>query len=111
MAVFINSRADEVNALLKGDIDHHNAPAMREAIDEAVELKRPKVLNIDFSEVTFMDSSGIGLVMGRYRTVNALGGELVIKNLSPQSYKVMRLAGVEKIARLEKIPQEEGKTI
>lgn len=110
MAVFINERAGEVTATLKGEIDHHNAPALREAIDEAVEMHRPRVLNLDFGEVTFMDSSGIGLVMGRYRTLNALGGSLVIRNLSQQSYKVMRLAGIEKIAKLEKPQiQEERK--
>ena len=58
-----------VTAFLSGEIDHHNAPQIREAIDECVAFRQPNRLILDFGDVTFMDSSGIGLVMGRYRLI------------------------------------------
>ncbi|MBQ8574717.1 MAG: anti-sigma factor antagonist [Clostridia bacterium] len=71
-------------------------------IDDAIQRNKPKTLKLDFSDVTFMDSSGIGLVMGRFRTIQPLGGKLVVSNLSPQVYKIMQLAGLEKIAKISK---------
>ena len=59
---------------LKGEIDHHTAREIREAADSLIQLNKPSVLRLDFSGVTFMDSSGIGLIMGRYRIMMLYGG-------------------------------------
>ena len=96
-----------VTAFLSGEIDHHNAPAIRETIDECVVNRRPERLILDFGDVTFMDSSGIGLVMGRYRLIEDMDCKLEIINLSPNSYKVMKLAGLEKLAQIKRKPMEE----
>lgn len=102
MPVRIISTQQRVTAFLEGEIDHHTAVSLRLEIDEAVQLNKPKTLKLDFSDVTFMDSSGIGLVMGRVRTVQPLGGKVIVSNLSPQVYKIMQLAGIEKIAKINK---------
>ena len=73
-----------------------------EEIDREIMLRKPEVLKIDFDGVTFMDSSGIGLVMGRYRTLALSGGRLIVSNLSNQFYKIMKLSGLEKIATINK---------
>ena len=65
--VNITYENDTVTARLSGEIDHHIAPAIRGEIDAKCESRRPKRLILDFSGVGFMDSSGIGLIMGRYR--------------------------------------------
>lgn len=101
MSVEINVTGQVVTAYLKGELDHHSAREMREAIDNAVELNMPTLLVIDFENVSFMDSSGIGLVMGRYRNLVKTGAQLHIEGTSPQIYKMMKLAGIEKLARLE----------
>ncbi len=94
-----------VTAYLSGEIDHHNAPELRRKIDEAVNNRLPELLVLDFGAVNFMDSSGIGLVMGRYRLIEGLNCKMYIINLSGHAYKVMRLAGLGKIAvRLKKNP-------
>jgi stage II sporulation protein AA (anti-sigma F factor antagonist) len=93
---------ESVTAYLSGEIDHHNAPAARAIIDTYIQKSRPKKLTIDFSSVSFMDSSGIGLVMGRFKNIADYGGKMDITGLSPQAYKVMRLSGIEKIARIYK---------
>ena len=88
-----------ITAYIKGDIDHHTAPGIRESIDDAVlSCGEFKMLVIDFSEVTFMDSSGVGLVMGRYRLVAPMKKELKVDNLSPRDYRIMKMSGIEKIA-------------
>lgn len=93
---------------LEGEIDHHTALPIRLHIDEKIEICRPKTLILDFSNVTFMDSSGIGLVMGRYKLLNEFGGELHVTGLSNNSYKVMRLAGLDRIAVIKKGGSKNG---
>lgn len=100
MSVKIIAGKEVVTAYLEGEIDHHTASLMREEIDKSVEEMHPTMLVLDFKNVSFMDSSGIGLVMGRYKTVSANGGELAIINTSPQIGKVMKLAGMERLAKI-----------
>ena len=102
MSVEINVTGEVVTAYLKGEIDHHSARDIRQSIDSAIELNMPSLLVMDFSAVSFMDSSGIGLVMGRYRNLLKSGAELHITGTAPNIYKVMRLAGLEKLAKFDK---------
>ncbi len=101
MSVEINVTGEVVTAYLSGELDHHTARQTRDIIDTAVELNMPTLLILDFKEITFMDSSGIGLVMGRYRNLVKTGAELHITGASPQIFKMMKLAGIEKLAKLE----------
>ena len=87
-----------VTVFLSGDIDHHSAAAMRETIDHTVESSLPQKLIIDFKDVTFMDSSGIGLVMGRYKLMRSINGEIEVRNVSSHIKKVMKLAGLDLLA-------------
>ena len=102
MPVKIIATEKRVTAFLEGEIDHHTASVLRMEIDEAIRTYKPKVLKLDYGDVTFMDSSGVGLVMGRVRTMSPFGGRIIVSNLSPQIYKVMQLAGLEKIAKISK---------
>ncbi len=101
MSVEINVTGEVVTAYLKGELDHHSAKSMREAVDNALDLNMPTLLILDFSQISFMDSSGIGLVMGRYRKLIRSGAQLHISGTQPQIYKMMKLAGIEKLAKLE----------
>ena len=101
MSVEINVKGEVVTAYLSGEIDHHTAKDMREAIDNAVDFNMPSLLVLDFSGVSFMDSSGIGLVMGRYRNLQKTGALLHIYGASSNIYKVLKLSGIEKLAKLE----------
>lgn len=102
MSCEIKSVGELLTVMLDGEIDHHTAKQMRERIDEAIEFYMPTLLIMDFGRVTFMDSSGIGLVMGRYRTLQKKGAKLNLTNLPPNIYKVMKLAGIERLAKIEK---------
>ena len=101
MSVKIEFENETLNCRLCGEIDHHTTLPIRLDIDDRIENCRPKTLILDFSDVTFMDSSGIGLVMGRYKLLNEFGGELEVTGLSNNSYKVMRLAGLDRIANIK----------
>lgn len=101
MAAQIIYEKDKMTVRLEGDLDHHSAAIIRAGIDDAILVNRPRTLALDFGGITFMDSSGIGLVMGRYRLMQSLGGEIVMQNLPENIRKVMRLAGLERLGRME----------
>ena len=101
MSVEFKGGGENLVAFLHGEIDHHTAGEMRREIDRAVDLHMPASLTLDFSDITFMDSSGIGLVMGRYRNLAKTGAQLCVSGTSPQIYKMMKLAGIERLATLE----------
>ena len=102
MPVNIDVTGEVLTARLDGELDHHAAAPIREEIDRTIESARPTLVIIDFRDLTFMDSSGIGLVMGRYKKAREVGAELHISNTSPQIYKVMRLSGIERLAVIDK---------
>ena len=102
MSVKIEFENEILLCRLCGEIDHHTTLPIRLDIDDRIENCRPKTVILDFSDVTFMDSSGIGLVMGRYKLLNEFGGALEITGLSNNSYKVMCLAGLDRIANIKK---------
>ena len=108
MSVQTDFKNETLYCDLEGEIDHHTALPIRLHIDEKIEICRPKTLILDFSDVTFMDSSGIGLVMGRYKLLSELGGDLEVTGLSNNSYKVMRLAGLDRIAVIKKGGMKNG---
>lgn len=97
----INFSENMLIAYLEGEIDHHSVKPVREEIDNTIDRLQPKALALDFSGVTFMDSSGIGLVMGRYRKIAPYNAQLYVFNPPPSIAKVMRLSGIDKIAKIE----------
>ncbi|MEG0570086.1 MAG: anti-sigma factor antagonist [Oscillospiraceae bacterium] len=96
--VTIENTKDTIIAYISGDIDHHTAKGVRERIDGTIEIGMPKHLVLDFKNVTFMDSSGIGLVMGRYKLMESVGGDVKVSNASAHIKKVMKLAGLDRLA-------------
>lgn len=86
-----------LTARLCGEIDHHIAPRIRSEIDMKCESLRPAVLILDFKAVSFMDSSGIGLIMGRYRCITLLGGRMEVVNIPPTLAKIFTLSGIESL--------------
>ena len=85
---------------IRGEIDHHTAVSIRQGIDAALFEKRPKKLILDLSAVGFMDSSGLGLIMGRYSVMKELGGEMTVWNPSPETRAILTLAGMERLVKI-----------
>lgn len=91
-----------LTARLSGEIDHHSAARMRESIDDVSQKLKPYCLRLDFSEVPFMDSSGVGLVLGRVRLYQFWRGHVVLCGLSPSLNKMVELSGIESFAAIER---------
>ncbi len=84
-----------LTAHLSGELDHHSAAVIRKKIDSKAEMLKPKTLKLDYKDVQFMDSSGIGLIMGRYRQMSLMGGNVEVTNVPPHLKRMFSLSGIE----------------
>ena len=85
---------------LRGEIDHHTAAVVRVSIDELIRSRAPRVLLLDMSAVDFMDSSGLGLIMGRLERAEHISARLNLTGLSPTICKLIRLSGIDRLKNL-----------
>lgn len=79
------------------EIDHHSTEKMRRKIDDDITRYMPRKVLFDFNKVSFMDSAGIGMIIGRYKMVNMLGGIVEMKNVKQSIKKIFEMSGVVKI--------------
>lgn len=86
---------------LKGDIDHHSAKDTMRIIGNKIDLYLPMVCVLDFRDVTFMDSSGIAIVIHAIRRMRELRGVVRVENVPPQPMKVLKASGMERIVVIE----------
>ena len=91
---------------VKGEIDHHSAVLVRTGIDSEILAKRPQRVLLELSAVDFMDSSGLGLIMGRYALVKKCGGTLEVVNPSVAVVKIMKLAGMERMIPITQMKEK-----
>ena len=96
------SDEDKLYAYVSGEIDHHSASALRQSADDLIYKYRPSNLIFDLSDIEFMDSSGLGFIMGRYALVQKLGGRATILNPGKRVEKIISLAGLERIIKIER---------
>lgn len=89
---------DILIANLDGELDHHTSSLVREEIDKTVDAFHSKHLIFNFKKVTFMDSSGIGVIMGRYNKISQLGGRLVVTGYNEYIDRILDMAGIYTIA-------------
>lgn len=82
---------------IREDLDHHLAESIRESIDAMIEKEGLNHIVFDFNGMKFMDSAGIGLIMGRYKKVYMLGGSVDIIGISPSIDRILRISGLYKI--------------
>ncbi|MBQ9774157.1 MAG: anti-sigma factor antagonist [Clostridia bacterium] len=95
-------RGDAFVVHVGGEIDHHSAVRVRTEIDERIIAERPIRVLLELSAVDFMDSSGLGLIMGRFALVKRFGGTLAVLDPSPAVMKMIRLAGMERMVTILK---------
>lgn len=95
------TEGERLVVLICGEIDHYGAVSVRVGIDGEISRLRPRATVLDLSAIDFMDSSGIGLIMGRYAKMQSIGGELIIRSPSERVEKIIKLAGLLKIVKIE----------
>ncbi len=97
----MNSKFNKEDKLLlleiTEEIDHHTTENIRRKADDEITRFMPRKVVFDFSNVSFMDSAGIGMIIGRYKMIKMLGGSLEMVNVSPNIRKIFEMSGVTKI--------------
>ena len=85
---------------LPGELDHHNAEEIRKRSDYLIDQNHIRYVIFDFTDKTFMDSSGIGVIMGRYKRIYMLGGEVCAVHTSERMKKILTMSGVTRIMQI-----------
>lgn len=97
----MNSKYEDKDKLLifeiTEEIDHHTTEKIRRKMDNEIQRYMPKRTVFDFNKVTFMDSAGIGMLIGRYKLARMLGGSLELTNVKPSIKKIFEMCGILKI--------------
>jgi len=89
-----------------GELDHHSAGELREQLDSKIITEGISNLVFDLSDLVFMDSSGIGVIIGRYKLIKSLGGEVYIVSTSKNVDKLLSLSGIPDIIKVTKTYEE-----
>ncbi|PKM52429.1 MAG: anti-sigma F factor antagonist [Firmicutes bacterium HGW-Firmicutes-7] len=84
---------------LDAEIDHHKAEEIRDRLDQLIAMNSIKVLIFDFSNTVFMDSSGIGVIMGRYKKMKQMGGDVGLINVNSNIQRVLKLSGIYRLVK------------
>ncbi|MDQ2086134.1 anti-sigma F factor antagonist [Herbivorax sp. ANBcel31] len=97
MKVKILYKETTLIACLSGELDHHSAEYVRQKIDNELMKSSNRNMIFDFSQVSFMDSSGIGVIIGRYKNIQKLNGEMAIINVNNRVKRIFEMSGLLKI--------------
>lgn len=101
MPVTCVSEDRNLTAAISGEVDHHGMKTIMEELDRQINLTLPKRLTLDLSGVTFMDSSGIALLLRAWRRAQELSGSFSVIHVPPQASKVLNAAGIDRLIRFE----------
>ncbi len=93
------------------EIDQHTADRIRRKLDSEIEIYTPKKVVFDFNGIEFMDSSGIGMVLGRYKLVRMLGGEFEIINVNKRLKRIFDMSGVSRIINIKDEESEKNEWV
>lgn len=112
--MLIEKKVERQTLLLKlnGELDMNTSESLRQAIDTEIERRGIRHVILDLEGVSFIDSSGLGVILGRYKKLLPLGGKIVISNVPPHIYKIMELSGLPKIIQFlsdETLSQDDGR--
>ena len=86
---------------ISGEVDHHRAKELMQELERKVELYCPSALTLDLSGVTFMDSSGIAVVINALRSMTQIEGRLLLTGIAPQPMRVFRASGIDKLVEIK----------
>lgn len=97
MNIFYQKMDKQLIVELTEEIDHHVAEKIRRKVDDEITRYIPRKTIFDFSRVTFMDSAGIGMLIGRYKMMKLIGGSLEIVNIRHTVRRILEMSGINKI--------------
>ena len=103
MRVAAKLKDGRLHIYLSGDLDHHGAKAAMTEIEEEIDLALPRDCVIDMSGLTFMDSSGIAVILKTHKRMNELGGRTWVENVPKQPMRVLDASGIERLIRISSL--------
>ncbi|MCM3698253.1 anti-sigma F factor antagonist [Paenibacillus macerans] len=95
--VEMETRRDTLIVRLSGELDHHTSDDVRMRMDEEISRGNCRNLVLSLKELLFMDSSGIGVILGRYKLIKQKGGKMVVCDVNPPVYRLLEMSGLFKI--------------
>ncbi len=101
MPVQCTARDRTLTATISGEVDHHGARVIMEELDRQIGVTLPRQVTLDLGGVTFMDSSGIAVLLRARRETERLGGGVTVTNVPEQADKVLRMAGLHRLLKFE----------
>lgn len=99
MHIRVKHQSDYITAYLIGELDHHTAEPVKIKLDDVITKYRNSNLILDLKNLSFMDSSGLGVLLGRYKKMKNLGNNMYIKNANKQIEKVFDVSGIYRIIK------------
>jgi stage II sporulation protein AA (anti-sigma F factor antagonist) len=97
LSIEITSRSCVLIVRLSGDLDHHTATAVRNKIEEELTKNIHSHLVLNLGNLHFMDSSGLGVILGRYKQMTSKGGKMYLCSVRPSVFKLMEMSGLFQI--------------
>ena len=101
MAVACTGHDRNMTITISGEVDHHGAKQIMEELDRQMAVVMPRNITVDLSGVSFMDSSGIAVLLRAHRRMGALGGAVTVTGVPAQAGKVLRAAGLDRMMKFE----------
>ncbi|MDA1648328.1 anti-sigma F factor antagonist [Bacillus cereus group sp. TH160LC] len=101
LSIQLEVKRDVLCVRLAGELDHHTAEELRTKVTDMIETHGVHHIVLSLENLSFMDSSGLGVILGRYKHVKGLGGEMVVCAISPPVKRLFEMSGLFKIVRLE----------
>lgn len=97
MEIAVHIQNKTLIVALSGELDHHSATEVKDMVEAIIKNRGVQNLIFDFSELTFMDSSGIGVVVGRYKLIAAMGGNVAIVSCNKTVDRLLNMSGITKL--------------
>lgn len=85
---------------LVGELDHHTAELLRSKVEKTIDEQGIQHILLNLKDLSFMDSSGLGVILGRYKRISQLGGQMIVCSISPNIYRLFELSGMFKILKV-----------
>lgn len=101
MPIRLTQEKNDLTFYIQGEIDHHGARGMMLTLDREVSARDPQAVTVDMGEVSFMDSSGIAVLLRCWRRLEETGGTMRVRHIPPQAKKVLTAAGLDRIIPME----------
>ncbi|KAA6451600.1 anti-sigma F factor antagonist [Bacillus swezeyi] len=111
LGIDFNVKESVLCVRLTGELDHHTAETLRKQVSDYLEQYDICHIVLNLEDLSFMDSSGLGVVLGRYKEIKQLGGEMIVCAISPAVKRLFDMSGLFKIIRLEQSEQHALETL